>query len=121
MGNLNQDAGAIAGLRVATTGTAMSQVDQDLDTLQHDVMRLLALDIGDEPDTTPIMFVLRAVEPLGCGRAQKRIGWLFLSPVLHFAVLTNLESNSLVLLGRSRWAPALCVPSSSQRDRGIQL
>ena len=41
--NLDQDAGAVARLRIAAAGAAMRQVDQDLQSLCDDVVRLLAL------------------------------------------------------------------------------
>ncbi len=42
--NLNQNAGAVAGFRIAAAGAAMRQVDQDLQALDDDVVRLLALE-----------------------------------------------------------------------------
>ena len=66
--NLNQEAGAITRLRVAATRPAMSQIDEDLDAFFDDVVRFLALDIGDETDATGIVFVGGVVEPLRRGQ-----------------------------------------------------
>ena len=62
--NLNQDAGAVAGFRIAAAGAAMRQVDEDLQSLGDDVVRLLALDVDDEADTAGVVLVLRIVETL---------------------------------------------------------
>ena len=43
MRNLDQDAGAIAGFRIAAASAAVRQVDQDLQTLLDDVVRLVAV------------------------------------------------------------------------------
>ena len=58
--NLNQDARAVAGLRIAAAGAAVRQVDQNLDALQDDVVRLPAFDIGDKADAAGVVLVLRA-------------------------------------------------------------
>ena len=42
----------------------MSQVDEDLQSLYDDVVRLHTLDIDDETDATSIVFVSRIVETL---------------------------------------------------------
>ena len=62
--NLDQHAGAIAGFRIAAAGAAVRQVDENLDALDDDVVRFLALDVGDEADTAGIVFVARVVETL---------------------------------------------------------
>ncbi len=62
--DLNQDSRAIARLRIASASAAMSQVDEDLQSLDDDVMRLLALNIDDETDATSIVFVSWIVETL---------------------------------------------------------
>jgi hypothetical protein len=67
VGNLDQDASAIAGFRIASTGAAMGKVEKDLNPLADDVVTLLAIDAGDEPDTAGIMLVRGVVETL-CGR-----------------------------------------------------
>src|SRR5260370_33294767 len=46
--NLNQDAGAVASFRIAATRAAMGEVDQDLNALQHNVVRFLAINAGNK-------------------------------------------------------------------------
>ena len=65
--DLNQDAGAIAGFRIAAAGAAVRQVDQNLDALDDDVVRLLALDVGDEADAAGIVLLARVVQALRWG------------------------------------------------------
>ena len=55
--DLDQDAGAVAGFRIAAAGAAVGQVDQDLDALDDDVVRLLTLDVGDEADSAGIVLM----------------------------------------------------------------
>ena len=62
--DLDQDAGAVAGFRIAAAGAAVGQVDQNLNALDDDVVRFLALDVGDEADAAGIVFVARVVEAL---------------------------------------------------------
>ena len=64
MRDLNQDAGAVAGLRIAAAGAAMRQVDQDLQSLGDNVVGFLALGVNDEADATSVMLVSRVVETL---------------------------------------------------------
>ena len=59
--NLNQDARAIAGFRIAAAGAAMRQVDQDLQPLRDDLVRLLALDVDHEANTAGVVLVARIV------------------------------------------------------------
>ena len=77
--NLDQNAGAVAGLRIAAAGAAVRQVDQDLNALQDDVVRLAALDIGDKADAAGVVLVLRAVEALSRRHASKWIQFAHLS------------------------------------------
>ena len=65
--NLDQDAGAVAGFRIAAAGAAMRQVDQDLDALLDDVVRALALDVRDKADTAGIVLVGGVVQALCFG------------------------------------------------------
>ena len=64
VGHLYQESGAVPGLRIATAGTAVLQVHEHLDALRHDVVRLLAADVGDEPDATGVVFVGGIVKAL---------------------------------------------------------
>ena len=65
--DLDQEAGAVAGFRIAAAGAAMRQVDQDLNALDDDVVRFLALDVGDKANAAGIVLVARVVEALGWG------------------------------------------------------
>ncbi len=58
--NLDQNARAIAGLRIAPAGAAMGQVDQNLDAFQDDIVRLSAFNARDKSDAASIVLVLRA-------------------------------------------------------------
>ena len=60
--HLDQDAGAVAGQRIAAAGAAMHEVQEDLDALADDVVRRDALDVGDEADATRVVLELRIVE-----------------------------------------------------------
>ena len=62
--NLDQDAGAVAGLRVAAAGAAVGQVDKNLDSLADNVVALMAADAGDEPDAARVVLVRGIVETL---------------------------------------------------------
>ena len=56
--NLQQDAGAVAGARIAAGGAAMREVDEDLERLLDDVVRSGAIERGDEAE--PARVVLEA-------------------------------------------------------------
>ncbi len=64
MGRLQQDAGTVSGVGLATAGPAMLQVDQDLDGLADDVVRASCLEIDDEADSAGIVLVERIVQTL---------------------------------------------------------
>ena len=57
VGNLDQNAGAIAGFRIAAAGAAMRQVEQNLNSLADDVVTFLAADAGDEADPAGVVLV----------------------------------------------------------------
>src|SRR5262249_12986081 len=64
VGNLDEHASAVAGFRVAAAGATMSQVDQNLNPLLHDLMTLIASNAGYKPDTAGIVLVRRVVKTL---------------------------------------------------------
>ncbi len=66
--DLDQDACAIALQRVGTDRTAVIQVLQDLEALQHDVVGFPALDVGDETHAAGIMFIGGVVKTLLLGQ-----------------------------------------------------
>ena len=77
--NLDQNSRAIAGLRIATASAAMRQVDQNLDALQDDVVRLPPLDVGDKADAASVMLVLRAVKSLSRRQSSKWVQFTHVS------------------------------------------
>ena len=60
VGNLDQDAGAVAHQRVGADGAAMVEVLEDLQALLDDRVRLAARDVGDEADAAGVVLVRRA-------------------------------------------------------------
>jgi hypothetical protein len=67
MGDLDQHAGAIAGAWIAAAGAPVRQVDQNLDAFEDDIVRLLALEIGNEANSAGIVLVARVVKALRGG------------------------------------------------------
>jgi hypothetical protein len=67
VGDLNQDAGAIAGTGIAAAGAPVGQVDQNLDALEDNVVRPLALEIGNEANAAGIVLLARVVKALRWG------------------------------------------------------
>jgi len=68
VGNLDQDAGAVAHQLVGPDRTAVVEVLENLQALLNDAVRLAALDVGHETDTAGIVLVRRVVEA-GTGRS----------------------------------------------------
>ena len=66
--HLNQDAGTVAGVRLAAAGPAMLQVDQDLEGLADDRVGAEASRVDNEPDAAGVVLVPGVVEALGRGR-----------------------------------------------------
>ena len=60
--HLHEDAGAVAGRRLAAAGAAVQQVDQDLQSLLDDRVRAAALDVDDEADAAGIVLVRGVVQ-----------------------------------------------------------
>jgi hypothetical protein len=74
VGDLDEDAGAIAGFGVAAAGSAMGKIDEDLDAFSDDVVGFVAFNAGDEADTAGIVLVAWVVEALWGGEMGAR-GW----------------------------------------------
>src|SRR6185503_17989767 len=74
IGNLDEDAGAVAGVRLAAAGPAVEQVDQDPQALLDDAVRAPSLDVDDEADAARVVLVARIVEAGGVGRDGARLG-----------------------------------------------
>ena len=62
VGDLDQDARAVAHQLVCTHGTTVVDVLQDLQSAQHDVVALLALDVGHETQPAGVVFVALGVQ-----------------------------------------------------------
>ncbi len=71
--NLDQDARAVAGVRLRTRGTAVVQVQQGGDALANDVVAGNAGQGRDERHATSIVLVAGVVEPLG--RRECVLNW----------------------------------------------
>jgi len=67
--DLEQNAGAIARLGIASAGPAVRQVEQYLDSLAYDFVTFAAANIGHEPDPAGIVLLRRMVEALSGRRA----------------------------------------------------
>ncbi len=64
VGNLDQDARAVALQRVGAGGAAVGEVAQDREALRDDRVALLALDVRDEAEPARIVLVRRVVKTL---------------------------------------------------------
>src|SRR5262249_8351545 len=72
-GDLNQDAGAVAGVHLAAARAAVLEVDEDLKRLPDDRVGALSLDVHDEADATRVVLGVGIVQPLGGRRTIVRI------------------------------------------------
>ena len=64
VGNLDQDAGAVAHQRVRAHRAAMVEIDEKLQALADDAVGFLAFDVGDKAHAAGIMFVPGIVKTL---------------------------------------------------------
>jgi hypothetical protein len=62
VGRLDHNTGAISGIVLTTAGPAVFHVLEDRQGIRDDLMGFVALDVGNEPDTTRIAFKLRGVK-----------------------------------------------------------
>ena len=69
VGNLKQDAGAIAGVGVRAFGAAMLEVLERVEGLLHDRVSRFPPELGDQRDTARVMLVRGVVETSGPGRS----------------------------------------------------
>ena len=65
MGDLNKYPRAVARLGIATACTAVCQIDKNLQSFQHDVVRATTCDVRDKANSARIVFILGIVKPLG--------------------------------------------------------
>ena len=63
--NLNEHAAAVTGLGIRTHSTAVVKVQQNFETLGHNVMGLLIVHLRDKTDAAGIMFVAGVIKALG--------------------------------------------------------
>src|SRR6185369_13063102 len=63
--DLDEDAGAVAGVRIAAARAPVRQVLEDREPLLHDVVRALALHVHDEADAACVVLDLRVLQPAG--------------------------------------------------------
>jgi hypothetical protein len=64
VGLLEEDAGAVARVRLASAGAAVLEVDEHLDGLRDDVVRSPVLEIGHEADAARVVLVGRVIKSL---------------------------------------------------------
>ena len=65
--DLHQDAGAVTEARVGADGAAVLEIAEDVQRIGDDLMRLLALDVGDEADAAGILLQRGIIEAFGGG------------------------------------------------------
>jgi hypothetical protein len=73
---LEKDAGAVAGVLLEAAGSAVLEVDEDLQALADDFVGGLALHVHDKPDTAGFVLELRVVESLAGGLLHGRCKWV---------------------------------------------
>ena len=81
--HLHEDAGAVAGVLLAAAGAAVLQVEQDLERLADDVVRLAVLQVDDEADAAGIVLVARIVQTLLVRQSVAESCHFFLLAVSH--------------------------------------
>ena len=64
MGNLNQNAGAVAGAGVGAHRAPMGEIEQHLEALLDNAVARLAIEIGDEAHATGIVLQCRIIKSL---------------------------------------------------------
>ena len=72
--DLHQDAGAVAGARIGADRAAMFEIAEDRDRVLDDLVRLAALDVGDEADAAGIFFVARIEQAVRVRARRARAG-----------------------------------------------
>src|SRR5436190_3467920 len=91
---LHQNAGAVAGARIGADRTAMFEIAQDRERVLDDLVRLAALDVGDEADTAGILFVARIEQAVRGGhmRPQREFeGRIFNGPLRRRSAHSHFE------------------------------
>ena len=70
--NLEKNAGAVAGARIAANGAPMGQAAQNLDALRHYIMGRGAMKVGDEAKTAGVSLERRVVQATRGGQRHRR-------------------------------------------------
>jgi hypothetical protein len=63
--DLEENAGAVAGLGIASAGPAVRQVEQHLDSLIYDIVTFVAANVGYESDPAGVVLLRRMVQTRG--------------------------------------------------------
>jgi hypothetical protein len=69
MGDLEENAGTIAGLGIASARPAVREVEQYLDSLTYNFVALVSANVGDESDSARVVFLRRMVQALSGRRS----------------------------------------------------
>jgi hypothetical protein len=72
--NLEENAGAVSGFGVAAAGSAVRQVEQDLDSFGYDVVTFMASNVGYESYAAGVPLLRRIVQTLGGWRCVRFLG-----------------------------------------------
>src|SRR5689334_18798896 len=102
VGGLDHAAGTVADQRVGADRAAMVEIDQDLQALSDNVVRLLALYVDDEADAAGVMLVAGVVKSL----FQRQIGQIQWLPAAG-----QLPPNEATV-----WAFLTCRPRGGKSD-----
>jgi hypothetical protein len=70
---LNEDAGAVASLRVATRRAAMGEIDENLKALADDLVALFAAYVCDQAHAAGIVFIPWMIEALCLWSAETTV------------------------------------------------
>ena len=124
--DLHQDAGAVAGARIGADRAAMLEVEQDRQRVLDDLVRLAALDVGNEPDAAGILVERRIIKTarartpgsaLSTKRAPVRRSAApstLIEPCRAHLVLTSPAGARLLTMG----LPRTCLVRSAYRRNG---
>jgi len=90
--DLNQKARAIARFRVAAAGTAVGQINENLNSLLDYLVSFLAFDVCHKTDAAGIVLVTGMIKPGGCRQPVHSF------PILaEVCIITQSELNSLTI------------------------
>src|ERR1700745_863047 len=93
MGDLHKDAGPVPEARIGADRAAVLEVAENAERIGDDLMRLLALDVGDEADAAGILFQRGIVEALGFGTPSMKFSMKFGRDVGWFRVCARRQRS----------------------------